>query len=204
MGTKTDNSYLRDKVELRIGNLPPGPVRVIDCFSGKGLIWAAVKKLSGRDIVTLPIDKRTDINDFHLHGDNLDFLETMDLSRFNVIDLDSYGIPFDQIEVLVHRKFCGVVFVTAVWSTTGRMVGAMPHGLLRAIGFSDEQIQKCPTLFSRRGWEYFLQYLASVGVRSIRHRSHARKHYLAMQLSGAAPGAKGSSTRREDRVASLS
>jgi hypothetical protein len=72
---KTDNSYLRDKVELRIRHLPVGEVRVLDCYAGQGLIWAAVRELTGRDIKVLPVDHRSDKGDFHLHGDNLEYLD---------------------------------------------------------------------------------------------------------------------------------
>jgi hypothetical protein len=181
---KTDNSYLRDKVDLRINHLPAGDVRVLDCYSGKGLIWAAVQKVSGRKMKVLPIDQRKDKLDFHLHGDNLDYLETLDLAKFNVIDLDSYGIPFAQIECLARRKYKGVVFVTVIqcYSPTGG--GTIPRGMLQKIGFTDAMITKAPTLFGRRGWQYFLEYLSAIGVKKIHHRSHARKHYLAMALAG--------------------
>lgn len=177
---KTDNSYLRDKVELRIKHLPEGDVRVLDCYAGQGLIWAAVKELTGRDIKVLPVDHRSDKGDFHLHGDNLEYLETLDLSKYNVIDLDAYGIPFDQIDCLARRKYSGVVFVTAIQT----VMGQMPHSLLKRLGFTEAQIEKAPTLFGKRGWEYLLQYLASIGVKKISHRSHKRKHYLAMALAG--------------------
>jgi len=168
--TKTDNSYLRDKVELRLRHLPEGPIRVLDCYSGKGVIWAAVKRLSGRDMKVLPIDKRSDKFDFHLHGNNLEYLETIDISRYNVIDLDAYGIPFEHIDCLVRRKYSGVVFVTAIQSGMGQM----PYGMLEKIGFTRRQIEKAPTLFGKRGWQYFLEYLASIGVSRIWHRSHKR------------------------------
>jgi hypothetical protein len=177
---KTDNSYLRDKVDLRINHLPAGEVRVLDCYSGKGLIWAAVKEVSGRKIHTLPIDQRKDKLDFHLHGDNLEYLETLDLAPFNVVDLDAYGVPFAQIDCLVRRKYKGVVFVTAIQS----VMGNLPWGMLEKIGFTRAQIEKAPILFARRGWEFFLQYLAQIGVKKISHRSHNRKHYLAMVLAG--------------------
>jgi len=177
--TKTDNSYLRDKIQLRINNLPSGDISVLDCYSGKGLIWAAVRELTGRKIRTLPIDRRADKDDFHLPGDNLEYLQTLDLTKFNVVDLDAYGIPFEQIDMLVRRGYKGVVFVTAIQSVMGRL----PNAMLHAVGFTDVQIEKAPTLLGKRGWEYLLQYLASVGVEKIRHRSHSRKHYLAMWLA---------------------
>jgi hypothetical protein len=178
---KTDNSYLRDKVDLRINHLPEGKVRVLDCYSGKGAIWEAVKRLCAkRDIQVLPIDQRHDKFDFHLHGDNLSYLQTLELSRFNVIDLDAYGVPFDQIECLVQRKYKGAVFVTMIQS----IMGQLPHGMLEKVGFTKAQVEKAPTLFGRRGWQYFLEFLAVSGVKQIAHRSHSRKHYLAMVLGG--------------------
>lgn len=178
MTTKTDNSFLRDKVQLRVNNLPPGDLRVLDCYSGKGLIWAAVQRLTGRKITVLPIDKRGDKDDFHLPGDNLAYLETLDLSKFNVVDLDAYGVPFEQIECLVRRRYQGTVFVTAIQSVMGRL----PNAMLEAVGFTAAQIDKAPTLLCKRGFEYMLQYLASIGVSRIRHRSVARKHYFVMEM----------------------
>lgn len=179
---KTDNSFLMDKVQMRIANLPEGDVSVLDCYSGKGIIWAAVQELSSRKIKVLPIDKRPDKDNFHLAGDNIEYLETLDLTKFQVIDLDAYGIPYEQLECLVRRKYKGTVFVTAIQS----VMGQMPHGLLEAIGFTKAQIEKCPTLFGKRGWAYLLQWLALIGVKKIRHRSSKRKHYLVFTLSGEA------------------
>jgi hypothetical protein len=178
-GIKTDNSFLRDKVQLRINNLPAGEVSVLDCYSGKGLIWAAVQRLTGRKIRTLPIDRRSDKEDFHLPGDNLDYLQTLDLTKFNVVDLDAYDIPFEQIDCLVKRNYNGVVFVTAIQSVMGRL----PDALLTAVGFTPVMIEKAPTLLGKRGFDYLLQYLASVGIDRIRLRSHHRKQYLAIWMA---------------------
>jgi hypothetical protein len=177
--TKTDNSYLMDKVMLRVKNLPEGEISVLDCFAGKGLIWAAVENLSGRKVKVMPIDKRPDKDDFHLYGDNLEYLETLDLSRFRVVDLDSYGSPFRQLEVLFRRKYKGTVFVTMILDF--REPG--PDDMLIAIGFTKDQIEKASPCFCKRSWEYFLQYLAVKGVKKIRHRSTKRKHYLALTMA---------------------
>jgi hypothetical protein len=177
-GKKTDNSFLMDKVMLRVKNLPEGEIHVLDCYAGKGLIWTAVEKLANRPVIILPIDRRPDKSDFHLVGDNMQYLETLDLSRYNCIDLDAYGVPFDQIECLHRRKYKGVVFVTVVQS----VMGQMPHELLQAVGFTPEQIEKCPTLFGKRGWQYLLEWLAKIGVKTIRHRSSKRKHCLCFTM----------------------
>jgi hypothetical protein len=176
---QTNNSYLADKVALRANHLPPDPVRVLDCFGGSGLIWTAVQKKTGRRIAVLPIDI-IDYGGFYLPGDNRSYLDSIDLSRFNVIDLDAYGIPYEQLASVFGRGFQGVVFVTFIQS----VMGCINHGLLRDVGFTNAMIEKAPATLYRRGWEHFQNWLALKGVREIWHRSKHGKHYLAFQMDG--------------------
>jgi hypothetical protein len=178
---KTNNSFLSNKVKLRLAHLPDGDLSVLDCYGGSGLIWAAIERETGRKIRYISIDKQDYDIGLYLPGDNLAYLKSLNLGRFNVIDLDAYGVPFDQLEVLFERGYTGRVFVTF----TQVVVGALPRGMLREIGFTPGMMRKIPTLFFRRGWRYFQDYLALKGVRTIVHRSHARKHYLTFPLSGA-------------------
>lgn len=175
--TKTDNSFIVDKVNLRAAHLPMGEVHVLDCFAGEGIIWRGVAAKTKRNIIRLPIDTRDEIG-FHLPGDNLDYLLSLDLERFNAIDLDAYGIPCEQISILVERGFQGWVYATFIQS----LYGIMPYRILEEIGFSREMIEKVPTLFGKLGWDYFRQWLALKDVGTIWHRSYKRKHYLAFQL----------------------
>jgi hypothetical protein len=57
-----------------------------------------------------------------LVGDNREFLTSLDLSKYNVIDLDAYGSPFDQLDILFDRNYTGCVFFT--WCKLG--CGAYP------------------------------------------------------------------------------
>lgn len=176
---QTDNSYLADKVALRMNHLPSDPVRVLDCYGGRGIVWAAVQKLTGRRIEVLPIDI-IDHGVFHLPGDNRSYLDSIDLGRFNVIDLDAYGIPYDQLASVFRRGFEGVVFVTFIQS----VMGQVNHGLLRDMGFTALMIEKAPTTVCRRGWQHFLAWLALKGIEDLWHRSKHGKHYLAFELHG--------------------
>lgn len=176
--TKTDNSYERDKAALRVSMLPDGEVSVLDCYAGRGVVWKAVEKLSGRKIKRLPIDIRADDIGFHLPGSNVGWLKSIDLRKYTIVDLDAYGVPYEQLQILFDRRYSGLVFVTFIQSVMGRM----PSGLLESVGFSRTQIEKAPTLLGHRGWQYFLQYLALNGVSQITHRSAKRKHYLGFQL----------------------
>ena len=172
----TDNSYLSDKVSLRAGHLPSGEVRVLDCFGGNGRIWRGVQKVTGRKIKVLPVDYR-DIG-FHLPGDNRGYLPSLDLSRFNIIDLDAYGVPYDQLKEVFERGYQGIVFVTVIRSS----MGMMPYGLLRDVGYTDEQIKQCPVVVSKNGWAYMLEWLANLGVRKIWLRSKDRKYYAGFVI----------------------
>ena len=177
--TKTNNSYLSDKVALRANHLPAGrELYILDCYAGKGLIWAAVKELTGRKIVTLPIEisKEKDVG-FHLPGDNREYLDTLDLDQFDAIDLDSPNIPYQQLKTIFLREYKGSVFVT--FQNT---FGKVPYGLLEDIGFQRPMIEKLPELFNDRCWSYFLEWLALQGVKVVYYRSKMKKHYLYFNL----------------------
>lgn len=174
---KTQNSYLGNKIGLRLHDLPDNP-SVLDCFGGEGLIWKAIEREIGRPVRRIGIDKQDWGEGFYLPGDNIAYLRTMDLSRFNIVDLDSYGVPYEQLKALFERGYVGRVFVTFIQTVFGQL----PYGLLEDIGFSGEIVRSCPTIFGKRGWQYFLEWLAKNGVRTIRHRSHAKKHYLVFDL----------------------
>lgn len=195
---QTDNSFLADKVKLRFYNLPgdKDTIRVLDCFGGRGLVWAGVQALTDKDILRLSIDLNR--GGFALPGDNRIYLESLDLSRFDVIDLDAYGVPYHQLKSVLGSTFQGVVFVTFIQN----IHGILPCGLLEDIGFTAEMIKKCPTVFGQLGWQYFLEWLAAYGVRTVRHRSHYRKHYLTFNYTG--EPVAGSHTLKANTFAGLS
>ena len=194
---KNNNSYLGNKVGLRISYLPDGDLSVLDCYGGAGKIWAAIKRETGRQIRYLPIDKLDYGIGLYLPGENLVYLASLDLSRFNVIDLDAYGVPYHQLEVVFAKKFSGRVFVTM----NQVLAGGMPHDMMIKIGFSKAIIREAPTICFRNGWEYFMDYLALMGVRQVVHRSKGRKHYLTFRLSGAEGRAGGYGTPAGENLA---
>ena len=71
---KTDNSYLADKIYLRVNHLPHGDIRVLDAYAGKGKVWGGVAFLSGKKIKRLSIEKKEE-EGFYLPGDNLGYLD---------------------------------------------------------------------------------------------------------------------------------
>jgi hypothetical protein len=178
----TDNSLLGAKVALRIKHLPGGPVKVLDAFGGYGVVWQEVAAQTKRtDIYRVGIDKEKRLG--CVHGDNRKWLKGMTLSLFDVIDLDAYGMPFDQIEILFKRKFKGVVFFTFIQAGLRQVVGK----LLRANGITKEMEKKCDTLFGQIGWQLWLDYLANNGVKKVfwmgGNFQRASKHYGCFVLT---------------------
>jgi len=172
-----DNSCLAEKVYLRVDNLPPGPVSLLDCYGGYGIVWREAIRASGRtDIVRTAIDQERRRG--AIKGDNRKWLKSLDLSQYNVIDLDAYGVPFDQMKILFDRKYSGVVYFTFIQSSLGRL----PGELLGAGGIPKDMIDKCPTLWGQYGWQIWCDWLAGNGVRRLSYCNSCRKWYGCFKL----------------------
>jgi len=174
----TDNSLLEYKVALRCAHLPTGPVSVLDCFGGYGVVWKEVGKRSRRDDIIrhgIDMEHRPGL----VRGDNRKWLQGLTLDRYNVIDLDAYGVPFDQVDVLFKRGYRGTVFFTMIQT----MMGIMPARLLNASGIEKTARKLCPTLFGQIGWMLWLDWLANNGVEKVFHCSKDRKHYGCFLLT---------------------
>lgn len=171
--TDNDADGFSYKVSLRLESVKKD-VTVLDCFSGHGTVWSGVKEYSTKKIKTLQIDTRSDKSGVYLKGNNIKFLKTIDLSKFDIVDLDAYGVPFPQLEILFDRKYKGIIHCTFIQSNQGRL----NHMLLNELGYSNEMIKKCPTLFSKNGFEKFCKYLRKRGISKINFLSLKNKHYL--------------------------
>jgi len=178
--TKKKAEFLADKVALRIGHLPRDrEIKVLDVFSGKGRTWRGVQLLSPkREITTLPIDS-LDPDEFHMEGDSRAFLSFIDLSRFQVVDIDSpKGTPYEQLTILFNREYHGHVFFTYNQPSLNHI----EEGLLVELGFSLEISEKIPKLFKKSGWGYFREWLALRGVDKIWFRSHKNRKFIFFKM----------------------
>ena len=97
--TKTDNKSIANKIFIRkeaIKNLKE--VKVLDLFAGRNVLWNNIKtdKYFG-----IEIEKNKGKN---LNVDVRKVFDNLDLSAFNVIDCDSYGLPFDLMKKILTRE----------------------------------------------------------------------------------------------------
>jgi hypothetical protein len=176
---QTDNSYLEDKIALRLNCIPKlKTLRVLDCYHGSGSIWKNIQKKYGGNIKILKIDKEQKDDGFVLIGENEKYIKSLNLNNFDVVDLDAYGVPYEQLKEVFKQGFKGWVFVTFIQT----VMGCLPHEFLIDIGYTKEMIEKCPTLFYGNGFKKMCNFLEKNGVTKIKYRSHQRKNYIAFTL----------------------
>jgi hypothetical protein len=175
---QTDNSYLEGKVNLRLESLAhinKKEVKVLEAFGGDGVIWELVKQRSDKQIAILRIDKKQDKRGVYLKGDNIKFLKSISLEPFDIVDLDAYGSPFNQLEIVFRRRYKGIVHCTYI--QTG--MGQINKKLLERLGYTSRMIDKCPTLFSRQPFQKMLNYLSIHNVKEISVvQATERKNYF--------------------------
>jgi len=179
-----DSDYFGDKVKLRIDHLPcQSPLLVLDAFGADSAIWNEVIETTKRQIQIARIEIKKNKKGAYLQGNNLKYLKNMDLNQYDIIDLDSYGIPYAQMEMVfdfAKKKLLEcTVFVTAIQS----QFGMLPRNMIYDLGYSKDMVRKIPTIFNRNGFDKILQYLSTRGVREIFHRGTSRKHYFCFKIS---------------------
>lgn len=166
---KTDNSNLLVKINLR-KEAAKGCSTVLDCYAGTGLLW----RRSSENIKVTSIEKIKGKNRKALTGDNLKYLKSMNLQKFDVIDLDAYGIPFEQIKTILDRNYKGVVIVTAIQS----LYGNLPTQLLTSLGYGSNMLKKIKSIFTFDGIGKLENYLYLRGIQTIKGITIGRKSYF--------------------------
>lgn len=111
------------------------------------------------------IDKKK-TKSVNLHGNNKKYLKELNLKQFNIIDLDAYGVPVKQLEIIFKNETLQngtIIFFTFIQSVFGKL----PKQLLKIYGYTEQMIKKIPTLFNRNGLEKFKYFLAINDIKKI-------------------------------------
>jgi hypothetical protein len=125
----TDNG-VKIKIRRRLISMLNAPPSVLDCFAGEGKLYAECYK--GMAYLGLDKKKITEGRNL-LNIDNLKYLRSADLVRFNIFDLDAYGSPWHQFLIILKRRRIVpgeriVIFLTDGLQIQARL-GDLPHGL---------------------------------------------------------------------------
>ena len=123
--TGTDNSNLGGKLALRRHILDQAgfeSLRVLDLFAGEGHIWGRLKK-EYKVATYLPCDRERR-QPALLLGDSPRLLRGLVVSRFNVIDVDCYGDPWEcWLHIAPRIEGRTAVFLTCGISSSGSCMG---------------------------------------------------------------------------------
>jgi hypothetical protein len=182
MEHKTDNDHLPKKLALRMfavdALLGRGEktVRVLDCFAGNGVLWRLVGREYGKQVSYVGIDRAWSGGSRYL-GDNRRYLRFLPLDEYNLIDLDAYGVPYEQIDIISRRQFKGTVVGTFIQCA----YGGLPFAMLNELGYPRQMVQRVTRLFYRSGWRKWSAYLHLLGYEEVHVYHCANKHYFLCQ-----------------------
>ena len=171
--TKTDNASIPNKIFLRQkATQHLSALRVLDLYAGENVLWQqfCTERYYGIELI-----KGKGKN---LHGDNRRIVEALDLSGFNVIDCDSYGIPFDVMLRLFQNKTLQPG-TTIIYTAISSRLSSLNRECLRMFRLS-RLCKKCPSLIHAKGLDFFYAMLEKHGVNAVyyyREKTSFDKHY---------------------------
>lgn len=171
--TKTDNKSIYDKIFIRkqaIQGLEQ--VKVLDLFAGRNVLWNNIPTQYYFGVDTEKGKGKNLVADSHI------VFDALDLSEFNVIDVDSYGISFDIYKKILQRNDLQNGTVIIYTAITNEFTRIRNEAKLE-FGF-DSFYNKAPSLFNARAIDFFYEMLANYGIREVNYyeiRDHFKKHY---------------------------
>lgn len=170
---QTDNARLANKIALRHrATADLDRLRVLDLYAGRNLLWSYFDK---EKYFGVDIQQNKGQN---LTADSRRIVETLDLSAFNVIDCDSYGIPFDVLYKLLQNDTLQDGTVILYTAITNRLSG-LNLGCLQMFGLR-KIYAKCHGLIASKALDMFYGMLYNCGVRRVTYlevKASFIKHY---------------------------
>lgn len=159
--TKTDNAHIQSKINLRrMATKDIEKLRILDCFAGENKLWDSfdkdryygIEKLKGKGN--------------NLYADNLRVIKSLDLSQFNVIDLDSYGVPVKQIIELYKNPTLKIGQTIIIYTCITNKMSALNREVLKQFNLN-KIYKKCKVLMNGHSSELFYGMLYNYGVRKV-------------------------------------
>jgi len=110
--TNNSTKFTNVKIAIRYDCIKENnELSILECFAGQQLIWKSIEKKINKKTNRTTIDANKNFNpDFNINA--LTFLKNNDLNNYDIIDLDSWGSPIKYLDVLLKKKFKGIVILT--------------------------------------------------------------------------------------------
>lgn len=164
------NTHLAEKIELRVSavnEITATGIKVLDAFHAEGDLWKAVAKETDKSIMItgIEIDKTKKSSEFVIYGDNKKILSAINLSIYDLIDLDAYTSPYEQMKA-IHKNPTlrpGTVIVY-----TKIMNGMLFSKKLIEEIIPKAMIKKIPMYFGKFRDDAFYSFLNKLGVEEVK------------------------------------
>ena len=147
-------------------------LRVLDLFAGNNVLWSNFEKERYYGVELLP-DKGVNLN-----ADALQVVGSLDLSDFNVIDCDSYTIPFEVCRKIIENPLVKSG-TTVLYTAVASIFTQLSNDCIDMLGIR-EMYRIAPSLFRINGITYFYDMLGNLGVKEIHYYENLEgfaKHY---------------------------
>lgn len=151
---KRKSTHFAEKIKIRLDSIKGiDELIVLDCYHGNGDIWSKIQTITGKEIRLLGIEKNASRSKFEvIQGDNRKVIKTIDLKKFNIIDLDSYSNPIGLIDYCYQIAEPGTIFFYTF------IINPLNGGpqKLRAVGENQKICQTIGNKFISEAWNSFL------------------------------------------------
>lgn len=153
------SSHFNEKIWIReeaLRNVEKA--NVLDCFHGEGKLWGYLCETQKNiDSVTGIEIKKLKSKFPVIHDNNENALKEIILDKYNVFDLDAYGYPVKQMDILFKRiKKESVIIYTICISPLAKIPEAM--------NVAKDITDICKTIITRFSYEMFVNYLYRHGI----------------------------------------
>ena len=172
----TDNSHFFEKLSLRLSYIKTGKEKILELFAGESIIWDEIKKTYPNLIIHRIEKEKGKNNKIHINADNMKILPSLNLDKYDIIDVDSYGVPYKQLEEIFKKEYNGIIIVTWIAS----IMGQMPKKLLLNLGYTKGMFKKCPILLSKNSIVILSKYLYIKEIGKVNGYFLDRKFYFAI------------------------
>lgn len=169
---KQHSSHFPEKVRLRefaLRETGKKHVNVLDCFHAEGRIWETIKRRNPKiDISIIGIEKERSkkSQSFVFYGDNIKVIKSIDLSTYDLIDLDAYGCCWKQMDAIYAN---GTVNpgTSIVYTHIGIQQAGASRGVYKLLGLESIS-KKCPSILHpvAKLREYLHGALSAKGIES--------------------------------------
>lgn len=177
--TKTLNAFPEDKIKLRLSALEfvknKQNLSVLDCFHGYGKLWGEIKKRSGMNInlLGIEIDREKKSSFPVVYGDNKKLIPSLDLSKYNIIDIDSFGDSYSHIKSIYNKIEPGTI---VIYTHITVNMGSMSKDVIKDV-IGEKIYSRCKTIFRSRFVDIFEAALYQLGIHEVIQMQKNNKIY---------------------------